>query len=123
LLVDDNDDNRKLYAEQLRTSGWVVEDLTNGLDALQVAPAFAPDVIVMDLAMPVVNGVEVTRRLKRDPRTRDIPIVALTAHPTLLVEAKDAGCSQCLTKPLAPRALLQALTDLLDERRRPPADR
>jgi CheY-like chemotaxis protein len=109
LVVDDNDDTRELYALYLRERGWEVEELANGEEALAVAKIFAPDVIVMDLAMPLVDGVEATRRLKRDPRTKEVPIIALTAHVHRAHEAIAAGGTDFLIKPCLPQDLLSVL--------------
>jgi CheY-like chemotaxis protein len=113
LLVEDDEDARRLYAERMREAGWFVEDVPDGDEAVLVAASFAPDAIVMDLALPTVNGIEATRRLKRDPRTRSIPIVAISAHPSMADDARDAGCELFISKPCTPRALLERLTDLL----------
>jgi CheY-like chemotaxis protein len=83
--------------------------VTNGEDALAVATSFEPDVIVMDLAMPHVDGVEATRRLKRDPETKEIPIIVVTAHLLRAHEAIAAGCTEFLIKPCLPQELLDVL--------------
>jgi CheY-like chemotaxis protein len=116
LLVDHHEDSRRLYADQMREGGWVVEDVGDGLEATSIAADFAPDVVVMDMGIPGMSGIEATRRLKRDPRTRDILIVGLTARPSLVDDAKDAGCAVCLTKPCKPRALLGTIIELLKKR-------
>jgi CheY-like chemotaxis protein len=115
LIVDDTRDSRELYGLYLRNSGWQVEDATNGEEALAIAAAFAPSVIVMDLSMPVLDGIETTRLLKKDPRTRHVPIVALTAFadPLKEVEARAAGCQAFVAKPCLPDQLLMVLEDLV----------
>jgi CheY-like chemotaxis protein len=113
LVVDDNDDTRALYAMYLRHRGWEVEELANGEEALAVAKVFAPDIIVMDLAMPLVDGVEATRRLKRDPRTKEIPIIVVTAHLLRAHEAIAAGGSDFLLKPCLPQDLLAVLENIV----------
>jgi CheY-like chemotaxis protein len=113
LLVEDNEDVRQLYTERMRQSGWFVEAVGDGGQAVVVAAAFEPDAIVMDLAMPTVNGIEAARRLKRDLRTRHIPIVALSDNPSMADRAIGAGCEVFVSKPCTPRALLGTLMDLL----------
>jgi CheY-like chemotaxis protein len=99
LVADDSRESREVYTECLRAVGWEVEAAATGDEALAIAPKYAPDVIVMDLAMPGVDGIEVTRRLKKDPRTRGVPVVALTAFASRANEALAAGCEEFLTKP------------------------
>ena len=94
LLVDDYPDNRDIYVQFLTYSGLRVEEAENGYEALDKAFALRPDVIVMDLSLPGLDGWEATRRLKRDPRTRHIPVVVLTGHALAghSQGAMDAGC-------------------------------
>jgi CheY-like chemotaxis protein len=98
-----------------RDCGWQVDDATNGEEALAVAAYFEPDVIVMDLSMPVLNGIDATRRLRRDPRMRHIPIVALTAFADGYseTEARNAGCDAFVPKPCLPQQLVDLLEELL----------
>ena len=102
LLVDDNDDVREMYAHMLRSAGFEVRGAADGEEALAAADA-RPAVIIMDLAMPGLNGWEATRRLKTGERTKDIPIIVLTAHA--LDHYRDvavaAGCDAFLSKPCA----------------------
>jgi two-component system phosphate regulon response regulator PhoB len=109
LVVEDHEDTRELYVAYLRHSGWQVEEVANGEEALAVATLFEPDVIVMDLAMPQVDGVEATRRLRRHPRTKDTPIVVVTAHPLRAHEAVAAGATDFILKPCLPPALALVL--------------
>jgi len=99
LVVDDSPESREVYADCLRDLGWELEAAAGGDEALARASAFGPDVILMDLAMPGVDGLEATRRLKRDARTTHVPIVALTAYAGRAYDALAAGCSEFLTKP------------------------
>jgi two-component system cell cycle response regulator DivK len=107
LLVDDNPDSLNLYAAVLRQKGFRVDTAANGAEALSQAAASTPDVIVMDLAMPVLDGWEATRRLREGATTRDIPIIVLTAHsnPVERRRAEEAGCDAFLTKPFPPSSL------------------
>src|SRR4249919_1453945 len=80
LLVDDYPDAREMYSEYLKFSGFDVVEASNGVEALQRAIENTPDIILMDLSLPVMDGWEATRRLKEDARTSGIPVVALTGH-------------------------------------------
>ncbi len=104
LVVDDYEDARELYAESLRVLGFRVAVARDGAEAIDLARALTPDVVLMDLSLPGVDGWEATRRLKADPLTRHIPVVALTGHA--LAQAADsaraAGCDRLLIKPALP---------------------
>jgi CheY-like chemotaxis protein len=115
LVVDDFEDNRAMYTQFLVFEGFRVEEAANGQEALEKARACAPDVIVMDLSLPVMDGWEATRQLKHDPRTRRIPVVALTGHAlgAQSQKARDAGCDAFLTKPCLPEALVAELRRML----------
>jgi two-component system cell cycle response regulator DivK len=116
LIVDDFEDNRAMYAEFLRFSGFEVEEATNGAEAIEKARETMPDVVVMDLSLPVLDGWEATRRIKADARTRHIPIVALTGHALEghSQGARDAGCDEFLAKPCLPESLLATVKRLLE---------
>jgi CheY-like chemotaxis protein len=114
LVVDDHDDSRTLYAEYLRGRGWQVEEAADGAAAMAVAAVFEPDVIVMDVAMPEMDGVTATRYLKRDRRTASVPIIVLTAHPWFEAAAARAGCSAFVTKPRSPKELLDVVRRVLE---------
>jgi two-component system cell cycle response regulator DivK len=110
LVVDDNDDTRFMYEELLTRWGFRVRLAADGAQALAAADDL-PAVIVMDLAMPGLNGWEATRRLKTGERTKDIPIIVLTAHA--LDHYRDvavaAGCDEFLSKPCTIDALVAAI--------------
>ena len=118
LLVDDFDDNREMYAEYLVFAGLRVAEAQNGLEALERARTLRPDVVVMDLALPGVDGWEATRRLKEDAATRDIPVIALTGHALAghSRSAFEAGCDIFITKPCLPERLLQEIQRVLHGR-------
>lgn len=107
LIVDDLADNRELYATYFQLEGFDVDLACDGEDALRKVDAVMPDVIVMDLSMPVLDGWEATRRLKANPRTGHIPIVVVTAiHEELeLARAKAAGANVICRKPCLPSEL------------------
>ncbi len=115
LLVEDDEDTREMYAWCLRAAGWIVEEAADGAEAILMAPVFAPDVIVMDLCLPVVDGLEAARQLKASEMTRDIPIVACSAFDIGQADAlaRQAGCEGFVAKPCSPedlRALLEKVT-------------
>jgi CheY-like chemotaxis protein len=126
LVVDDFDDNRQMYAEFLALSGFRTAEAIDGADAIAKARDLLPDIIVMDLTLPVIDGWEATRRLKSDPRTRHIPIIALTGHALEGQSeggAREAGCDGFLTKPCLPEQLLDAVTVMLARRSKAAARR
>jgi CheY-like chemotaxis protein len=115
LLVDDYPDAREMYSEYLKFSGFDVVEAANGLEALQRALDHSPDIILMDLSLPVMDGWEATRRLKADPRTASIPVVALTGHALSGTNegAVKAGCDAFVTKPCLPEDLVQEIRSVL----------
>ena len=121
LIVDDFQDNREMYAEFLRFSGLRVEEATNGLEALEKAVTLLPDLIVMDLSLPGIDGWEATRRLKSDGATKHIPVLALTGHALAGYSegARQAGCDGFITKPCLPEMLLAEIQRTLEGRGRP----
>lgn len=115
LIVEDYDDAREMYAEYLEMSGYRVVEARNGEEALERAFELLPDVILMDLALPRMDGWEATRRLKTDGRTRRIPIVALTGHALTghAEGAREAGCDAFVTKPCLPEELVEQIRHVL----------
>ena len=115
LVVDDYPDAREMYAEYLQFSGFDVIEAGNGMEAIERAADSAPDIILMDLSLPVMDGWEATRRLKADKATADIPIVALTGHALagILEGAKKAGCDAFVTKPCLPEDLVKEIRKVL----------
>lgn len=115
LMVEDNEDNRIIYATMLRHVGYVVHEATDGEQGLAMARSTHPDIILMDISVPLVDGWEATRRLKADPATRDIPVVALTAHalPTDRARAEEVGCDAYLAKPCPPQDVASTVSRLL----------
>ena len=116
LVVDDYPDNREMYSAYLRFQGLEVVEAANGGEALAHAFARAPDLVVMDLSLPGVDGWQATRLLKADPRTKDIPVIAVTGHALAGApeEAAAAGCDGFLTKPCLPEDLLREIQRMLD---------
>jgi two-component system cell cycle response regulator DivK len=115
LLVDDSEDNREVYAQYLTLSGFRVEMAVDGVEAVEKAASLTPDVIVMDLAMPRLDGWEATRRIKAAPATAGTPVIALTGNADAESKRKtqEAGCSGYLTKPCMPDVLVAEIRRLL----------
>jgi CheY-like chemotaxis protein len=122
LVVDDFEDNRMMYAEYLTYSGFRVAEAANGVEAIEQAQTLGPDLIVMDLALPVLDGWEATRQLKQGEATKHIPVVALTGHALEghSKRARAAGCDDFLVKPCLPEMLVRKVRELLslDEKKR-----
>jgi len=117
LIVDDYPDAREMYSEYLQFSGFDVVEAANGMEALQRAVDAAPDIILMDLSLPVMDGWEATRRLKADKRTAGIPVVALTGHALAGISegARMAGCDAFVTKPCLPEDLVKEIRRVLQD--------
>ena len=107
LVADDSAELREIYAEALRDAGLRVELATDGVDAVEKALALLPDVIVIDLEMPRLDGLAAARRLKQDPRTSGVPVILSTSLP-VKDEAELAGCA-FLEKPCRLDALVAAV--------------
>jgi CheY-like chemotaxis protein len=116
LLVEDDQSGREMYATALELGNFRVAQAHNGLQALDKARELQPDVIVTDLAIPGIDGLELCRRLRRDERTKNIPIIGVTGY-TRFVEDPDratrAGCDRMLIKPCPPDDLQAEITRLL----------
>lgn len=108
LLVEDNEDNRIIYATALRYAGYCVLEAVTGTQGVQQARDNQPDLILMDISVPELDGWEATAVLKADPRTQRIPVVAVTAHalPGDEERSLQAGCDGYLAKPIPPAALI-----------------
>ena len=116
LLVEDDRDGRRLYAEWLTHAGFRVEEAHNGLQALERAFEAVPDVVVTDLNIPGIDGYELTRRLKQDPRTRGVPVLAVTGYAAFAADpgrAQRAGCDAVLEKPCSSEDLETAVRNLI----------
>ena len=115
LLVEDQTERRQMYVQEPELSGFDVIQAANGADAVTNTAAHRPDVVLMDLSLPVLDGWEATRRLKNDSRTSHIPVVALTAHDGSgeLQRATSAGCDWFVPKPCPPDALITEIRRVL----------
>lgn len=109
LLVEDHEDNRIIYRTALEHFGYRVLLAPDGGEGLRLAREELPDLILMDVSIPVVDGWEATRILKSEPETRHIPIVALTAHALAAdrERAREVGCDGYLAKPVEPRRVVE----------------
>jgi len=116
LVVDDYQDAREMYAEYLQYSGFRVAEARNGNEAVAQARSLKPDLILMDLSLPGMDGWEATRVLKADDETRHIPIVALTGHALAGASegARKAGCDSFVTKPCLPDDLVVEVRRMLN---------
>jgi len=116
LVVEDNDLNTEVMTRFLRRDGYEVFQAVSGKEAIATAQAHAPDLILMDLNLPEMDGWEATRRLKADPRTRHIPIIAVTAHALVpdVKRAREAGVDHYVTKPVPYPKLLARIAEILD---------
>jgi two-component system cell cycle response regulator DivK len=115
LLVEDNENNRDMLTRRLQRRGFDVVGAVDGEEAQSVAREQSPDLILMDMSLPVVDGWEATRRLKADPVTGRIPVIALTAHAMAgdRDKALQAGCDDYDTKPIELPRLLEKIAALL----------
>lgn len=115
LLVDDDVHNRKIFETVLRFAGFDVSVATGGDEALLRVRETLPDLVLMDLSIPIIDGWECTRLLKADPETRGVPIIALTAHAMRGDDerARAAGCDGYLSKPISPRKLVEEVKQRL----------
>lgn len=122
LLVEDNEMNRDMLSRRLERKGYTVTCAVDGQQGLERARAERPDLILMDLSLPVLDGWEATRRLKADPDLRRIPVIALTAHAMASDEqqARAAGCDDYDTKPVELPRLLAKIEALLRRAGSPP---
>ena len=115
LLVEDNEMNRDMLSRRLERRGYEVVIAVDGQQGVDLALSNQPDLILMDMSLPVIDGWEATRRLKADPSTKVIPVIALTAHA--LTEDREkalaAGCDDYDTKPIELARLLEKITRLL----------
>ena len=118
LVVEDDPDNRRIVVRVLTSESYETFEAADGRSAIACARAEHPDLIIMDLAMPGMDGWEASRQLKNDPQTADIPIIALTAFAMRGDEerARDAGCDGYLSKPCRPQTIRDTVRQFLASR-------
>jgi CheY-like chemotaxis protein len=116
LLVEDNEDNRIVYATVLQHYGYSVIEARNGEEGVRLAREQRPDVVLMDISIPIIDGWRATAMLKEDPATRRIPVIALTAHalPEDREKSKAVGCDGYLAKPCEPSKVLAEVRRLTE---------
>lgn len=117
LLVEDTEDNRVMMRRLLEMSGYYVMEAVNGLEAVTQAEREEPEIILMDLSLPLVDGLAATRRIRQLSSLKDVPIIAVSAHDTLdfHAEALVAGCDAYITKPIDYGELEGLIESLLEQ--------
>jgi Response regulators consisting of a CheY-like receiver domain and a winged-helix DNA-binding domain len=117
LLVEDTEDNRVMMRRLLEMSGYAVTEAVNGMEAVAQAASEDPEVILMDLSLPLVDGLAATRKIRQMPGLKGVPIIAVSAHDTMdfHAEALAAGCDAYITKPIDYGELEGLIESLLDQ--------
>ncbi len=120
VLVEDNVMNRRLAQFLLKSQGYTVYEATNGKEALELVKAHLPDLVLMDLQLPELDGFTTTRMLKQDATTKDIPVVALTAYAMKgdAERALEAGCDGYIAKPIDKKEFLEMVASYLERQER-----
>ena len=116
LIIEDTEDNRRILRDLLTNAGFELIEATDGQAGVDAAAAHRPDLILMDIQLPVLDGYEATRRIKADPALSAIPVIAVTSYALSGDEAKTraAGCDGYIAKPFSPRQLLAMVRQHLD---------
>ena len=115
LVVEDQEDNRQILRDLLGSAGYDLIEAENGEEAIAAVAKHRPDLILMDIQLPVMDGYEATRRLKADPEFKKIPVIVVTSYALSGDEgkAREAGCDAYVTKPYSPRLLLAKIKEFL----------
>ena len=115
LVVEDQEDNRRIVRDLLTSAGYEMIEAATGEDGVAMAETHRPDLILMDIQLPGLDGYEATRRIKANPALRQIPIIAVTSYALSGddVKARQAGCDAYVAKPFSPRALLAKIREFL----------
>jgi two-component system cell cycle response regulator DivK len=115
LVIEDQEDNRRILRDLLASAGYEIVEAGTGEEGVSMAEAQHPDLILMDIQLPGIDGYETTRRIKANPTLSPIPIIAVTSYALSGDEAKarSAGCDDYVTKPFSPRALLAKVREYL----------
>lgn len=116
LMVEDTEDNRQILRDLFAATDYELIEAADGETGIAMARAHAPDLILMDIQLPVLDGYETTRRIKADPSLRGIPVIAVTSYALSDDErkARAAGCDAYVAKPFSPRLLLAKVREFLD---------
>ena len=117
LVVEDQEDNRQILRDLLGSAGFRVIEANDGAQALSVARSQRPDLILMDIQLPLVDGYEATRNIKREPELKHIPVIAVTSYALSGDEqrAREAGCDAYVAKPYSTRHLLAKIGQFLEQ--------
>ena len=117
LIVEDNELNRDMLSRRLGRSGFDVEVAVNGEEALVICASYGPDIVLMDMSLPIMDGWEATRHLKNNDLTKHIPVIGLSAHArdVDIIKGLEAGCDIYETKPIDMSRLLAAINSLLPD--------
>lgn len=117
LVVDDHEDNRRILRDLLRSAGYEVVEATTGEDGVRMAEARPPDLILMDIQLPGIDGYEATRRIKAHESLRRIPLIVVTSYALSGDDAKAfaAGADAYVAKPFSPRAMLAKVREYLKD--------
>ena len=115
LVVEDQEDNRRILRDLLVHAGYDVIEVGDGAQALTAAAEHHPDVILMDIQLPLLDGYEATRRIKADPALGAIPIIVITSYALSGddIKAREAGCDAYVPKPYSPRQLLATIREFM----------
>ena len=115
LVVEDQEDNRRILRDLLTSVGYEVVEAVTGEDGVRIAETQAPDLILMDIQLPGLDGYEATRRIKANATLRPVPIIAVTSYALSGDDARafEAGCDAYVSKPFSPRALLAKIREFL----------
>lgn len=115
LVVEDHEDTRRILRDLVTSAGYEMVEAVSGEEAVVMAGTHCPDLILMDIQLPELDGYEATRRIKADPTLRPIPIIAVTSYALSGEETKayEAGCAAYVTKPFSPRHLLAKIQEYL----------
>jgi len=113
LVIEDQEDNRRILCDLLTDRGYEIIEATTGLDGVTIAEKERPDLILMDIQLPGIDGYEATRRIKANPTLHQIPIIAVTSYALSGDDAQalEAGCDAYVAKPFSPRALLAKIRE------------
>ncbi len=108
LVIEDQEDNRRILRDLLSSAGFEIVEAVDGERGVAAAAAHVPDLILMDIQLPIIDGLEATRRIKAQAALRHIPIIAVTSYALSGddIKAREAGCDDYVTKPFSPRQLL-----------------
>jgi two-component system cell cycle response regulator DivK len=121
LVIEDHEENRQILRDLFATVGYTLIEAATGDEGIALASAHRPDLILMDIQLPGMDGYEATRRIKADPALRRIPLIVVTSYALSGddVKAREAGCDDYVTKPFSPRALLAKVRQHLGEAEAP----